>query len=814
MDRVQIFDTTLRDGEQSPGATMNVEARRASARQLEQLGVDVIEAGFAASSEGDFDAVRRVAEVVTRPIVLSLARTREQDVDRAIRAVEHAKRPGIHIFIATSDIHLKHKLMMSRAEVIDAAVWAISRAKRYLDYVEFSAEDASRSDPDYLVQVFTAAIEAGARTINVPDTTGYALPEEYGALFRSLRERVPGADRVIWSAHCHNDLGMAVANSLAAVQNGVRQVECTVNGIGERAGNTSMEEVVMAIKTRADRIGVDTGIVTEQIYPTSRLLAQITGIPIPINKPIVGDNAFAHEAGIHQDGVLKNRLNYEIMRPESVGLDSNRLVLGKHSGRHAFVDRLRELGLDLTHVDMNRIFDRFKGLADAKQDVYDEDLIALVAEETVRGRGGGGGAVGAVRMAEEIRARAAGEKSVEPGDNVWVRADVLMTHDVCGPGTIGIFEREFGKQARVWDRDRVVLIPDHYIFTKDDKAHRNVDILREFAREQGLPHLYDVGTPRYKGVCHIALAEEGHTRPGEVLFGTDSHTCTAGAFNEFATGIGNTDAAFVMGTGKLLLKVPPTMHFVFEGEVPPYILAKHLILQVIGDIGVDGATYRAMEFAGEAVLRLSMEERMTLANLVIEAGGKNGIIACDETTRAYLRGRTTKPLMPVENDAGARFLAEKRYDARRLEPTVAKPHSPDNRALARELKDVKLTRAYIGSCTGGKITDFINAARVLKGRRVAVDTFLVPSTTDVSRGLRMETIDGGSLLAIFKDAGCQISLDASCAACLGGPRDTFGRINGPEVCISTTNRNFPGRMGAREGQVYLASPYTLAASAA
>jgi 2-isopropylmalate synthase len=385
MDRVQIFDTTLRDGEQSPGATMNVEEKLAIARQLEHLGVDVIEAGFAASSEGDFDAVRRVADAVARPIVLSLARTREQDVDRAVRAVERAKRPGIHIFIATSDIHLKHKLMMSRREVIDAAVWAVSRARKHLEYVEFSAEDASRSDPDYLVEVFTAVIEAGACTINVPDTTGYALPEEYGALFRQLRERVRGADRVIWSAHCHNDLGMAVANSLAAVQNGARQVECTVNGIGERAGNTAMEEVVMAIKTRRDRFGVDTGIVTEQIYPSSRLLAQITGIPIPINKPIVGENAFAHEAGIHQDGVLKHRLNYEIMRPESVGLDSNRLVLGKHSGRHAFVTRLRELGLELGDIDMNRAFERFKALADAKKSVYDEDLIALIAQESVRG---------------------------------------------------------------------------------------------------------------------------------------------------------------------------------------------------------------------------------------------------------------------------------------------------------------------------------------------------------------------------------------------------------------------------------------------
>jgi 2-isopropylmalate synthase len=384
MDRVQIFDTTLRDGEQSPGATMNVEEKLVIARQLEHLGVDVIEAGFAASSEGDFESVRRVAEIVARPIVLSLARTREQDVDRAIHAVEKAKRPGIHIFIATSDIHLKHKLMMSRQEVLDAAVWAVARAKKHVDYVEFSAEDASRSDPEFLVDVFTAVVEAGAVTCNVPDTTGYALPAEYGALFRMLRERVRGGDKVIWSAHCHNDLGMAVANSLAAVQNGARQIECTVNGIGERAGNTAMEEVVMAMRTRRESFGVDTGIVTEQIYPTSRLLAQITGLAVAANKPIVGDNAFAHEAGIHQDGVLKNRITYEIMKPETVGLDSNRLVLGKHSGRHALVARVRELGLETGDIDMNRLFERFKALADAKKTVYDEDIIALIAQESVR----------------------------------------------------------------------------------------------------------------------------------------------------------------------------------------------------------------------------------------------------------------------------------------------------------------------------------------------------------------------------------------------------------------------------------------------
>ena len=383
-NKVQIFDTTLRDGEQSPGASMNVEEKVAIAHQLEALNVDVIEAGFAASSEGDFDSVRRVAEAVARPIVLSLARTKEGDLERAIRSVEKAKRPGIHIFIATSDIHLKHKLMMSRQEVLDAAAWAIGYAKKHLDYVEFSAEDASRSDRDYLVQVFGEAIKAGALTLNVPDTTGYALPDQTQALFEYLISSTPGGKDAIWSAHCHNDLGMAVANSLAAVHAGARQIECTVNGLGERAGNASMEEIVMALRTRKDFFGLETGIVTEQIYPSSRLVSQITGIPIPINKPIVGDNAFAHEAGIHQDGVLKNKITYEIMKPETVGIGANRLVLGKHSGRHAFVDRLKELGIAAQEIDMNKAFERFKALADKKKTVYDEDLMSIVAEEARR----------------------------------------------------------------------------------------------------------------------------------------------------------------------------------------------------------------------------------------------------------------------------------------------------------------------------------------------------------------------------------------------------------------------------------------------
>jgi 3-isopropylmalate/(R)-2-methylmalate dehydratase large subunit len=415
-------------------------------------------------------------------------------------------------------------------------------------------------------------------------------------------------------------------------------------------------------------------------------------------------------------------------------------------------------------------------------------------------------------ITEKILAKHSGKNEVRPGDNVWIDVDVLMTHDVCGPGTFGIFKKEFGADARVWDRDKVVIIPDHYIFTADKHARRNIDILRDFVKEQDLPHYYDVDSPRYKGVCHVALPEEGFTRPGEVLFGTDSHTCTAGAFGEFATGIGNTDAAFVLGTGKLWVKVPATMKFVFEGELPKYLMAKDLILAAIGEVGVDGATYRTMEFSGSTIDAMTMEDRMTLCNMVIEAGGKNGICVPDKTTIEYVRARTSKEFECFYNDVDARYYSVHRFNVKDIEPTVAKPHSPDNKARVSEVAGTKLDRAYIGSCTGGKISDFAAAAEILRGRKVAIDTFIVPATTDVARAIGEMTIDGKTLLQVFQESGCRIG-EASCAACLGGPTDTFGRLNGVEVCISTTNRNFPGRMGSAKSQVYLASPYTVAASA-
>jgi 2-isopropylmalate synthase len=382
---VRIFDTTLRDGEQSPGCSMNLSEKLALARQLERLGVDVIEAGFPIASEGDFESVRAVAREVRGTSICGLARTGPEDIDRAARALEGAARPRIHTFIATSDIHMEHKLRMGREQVLAEVDRAVRQARGHCDDVEFSAEDATRSDHDFLVEVFAVAVAAGASTLNVPDTVGYTQPDEFSDLIRFLRRRVPGAESVTFSVHCHDDLGLAVANSLAAVHAGARQVECTLNGIGERAGNTSMEEVVMAVKTRRDAYArLDTHIRTTEIYPASRMLSSIIGVPVPPNKAIVGDNAFAHEAGIHQDGVLKAAITYEIMTPQSIGRPSNELVLGKHSGRHAFRERLKELGFEIEGEEFQLAFRRFKDLADKKKTIFNEDIEAIVADSVIR----------------------------------------------------------------------------------------------------------------------------------------------------------------------------------------------------------------------------------------------------------------------------------------------------------------------------------------------------------------------------------------------------------------------------------------------
>ena len=381
-EKIYIFDTTLRDGEQAPRCSLTAREKMQVAFQLERLGVDIIEAGFAASSPGDFASVKEIAEAVKKCSVASLARCKKEDIEAAGKALQNAAKPRIHVFLATSEIHMKHKLRKSQDEVLAMACDGVRLARTFVEDVEFSAEDASRSDKEFLCKVVEEVINAGARTVNIPDTTGYAIPQEYGALIAYIFKHVPNIGKAVISVHCHNDLGMGVANSLAAVSGGARQIECTVNGLGERAGNASLEEIVMAIQTRKDFFGdLYTGIDTKQLVPASRLVRTLTGVPVPPNKAVVGDNAFAHESGIHQDGILKERLTYEIMSPQDVGWDASKLILGKHSGRHAFRERLGILGFELADNDMDKAFAAFKELADKKKEIFDEDLIAIVEDQ-------------------------------------------------------------------------------------------------------------------------------------------------------------------------------------------------------------------------------------------------------------------------------------------------------------------------------------------------------------------------------------------------------------------------------------------------
>ncbi|MGB2705820.1 MAG: 2-isopropylmalate synthase [Candidatus Omnitrophota bacterium] len=381
MEKLIIFDTTLRDGEQSPGASLNNKEKLEIAKQLEVLGVDIIEAGFPVSSPGDFQAVKTIAKQIKKASVCALARAVKADIDAAYHAVKYAKKPRIHVFLATSKIHMKYKLKKAEGQILKASAWAVKYAKRKIKDIEFSPEDASRTDRRFLYEVLEAVIDAGATTVNIPDTVGYATPYEFGAIIKGIKENVPNIHKAVISVHCHNDLGLGVSNTLAAVLNGARQVECTINGLGERAGNASLEEIVMSIATRGDIFGLKANIKTKEIYKTSRLVSKLTGILVQPNKAIVGANAFRHEAGIHQDGLLKERRTYEIMRPEDVGFEETKLVLGKHSGRHALKARLKKMGYALSDKEVEGVFARFKRLADKKKEIFDEDLATIVEDE-------------------------------------------------------------------------------------------------------------------------------------------------------------------------------------------------------------------------------------------------------------------------------------------------------------------------------------------------------------------------------------------------------------------------------------------------
>lgn len=416
-------------------------------------------------------------------------------------------------------------------------------------------------------------------------------------------------------------------------------------------------------------------------------------------------------------------------------------------------------------------------------------------------------------LSQKVLARASGHNSVESGAVIWSKVDILMSHDPCSPGVISILKREFGENAKVWDRERFVMIPDHFIFSADPLANLNVRTMRKFAEEQNIRHFYDVGTPRYKGVCHIALAEGGHTRPSEVLLGTDSHTVTAGAFGTFAIGVGNTDAAFALGTGEIPLKVPTSIRVDFVGVMPRHLQAKDLILALIGRLKVDGATYEAIEFGGEVIDALSVEERMTICNMVVECGAKNGIMVPNQASLDYVRARSDIGFEILMPDHDAQYSQRIVIDVSKMDSIVARPHTPDNTADASSLADVSIDQAYIGSCTGGKLEDLVSAARVLQGQKVVIPTYAVPATKEVLDGVIRTRINDRTVYEILLDAGVRLSTETGCAACCGGPIDTFGRVNEPKKVISTTNRNFVGRMGHKRAEIFLGSPYTVAATA-
>lgn len=412
-------------------------------------------------------------------------------------------------------------------------------------------------------------------------------------------------------------------------------------------------------------------------------------------------------------------------------------------------------------------------------------------------------------MSEKILAKASQKNNIQSGEIAWAKIDILMTHDPCSPGVISIFKKEFGSQAKIWDRQKHIMIPDHFVFTSDEKANANIRMMRSFAEEQGHKYFYDPHGQNYKGVCHIALAQEGHNRPGEVLIGTDSHTVTSGAFCTFAIGVGNTDAAFILGTGELLLRVPETIKVIFHGKLPSNIMSKDLILLLLKDLTTRGATYQSIEFAGEVIDNMNVEDRMTLCNMVIEAGAKNGIIVPNENTLEYINERSDiKDFEVMVPDRSAQYAKILEYDLINMEPQIAKPHSPDNVDPINLIQGEKIDRAYIGSCTGGKSSDFYAAAKILKNNKVSIDTFGVPATRQVFYEIINQKIDDLSVYEILVNAGVQMTTEPSC----GGPIDTFGRVNDEMSVISTTNRNFSGRMGSKSAKIYLGSPLSVAAT--
>ncbi|HJQ20650.1 MAG TPA: 2-isopropylmalate synthase, partial [Gemmatimonadaceae bacterium] len=632
---VRIFDTTLRDGEQAPGCSMSPAQKLAVARQLTALRVDVIESGFPASSTTDFDAVAAIARAVgvaDGPVICGLARATEEDIRTCARALAGAQRRRIHVFLATSDIHLEHKLRLSRRDALERVKSAIGLARRLCDDVEFSAEDAARSDVAFLCEVAEVAIGAGASTINIPDTVGYAMPWEYEALIRRI---VALSSSVVVSTHCHDDLGLAVANSLVAVRGGARQVECTINGIGERAGNAALEEVVMALTTRASEFPLTTRINTMEIARASQLVAECTGVHPPPNKAVVGANAFAHEAGIHQDGVLKHRSTYEIITAESVGRTS-RLVLGKHSGRGALRRRIDELGFRVSDPQLRRLSTTMKQVASGTRGgTIDDAELRRIAN-----------AAGASASPRSLFEKVWDAHVVMPQSSTTPAAlyvDLHLVHEVTSPQA---FAELRSRGLRVRQPSRTVATMDHSTPTTpglpvlDDAAGAQLRTLAANCGEFGI-QLYQLGDDR-QGIVHVIGPELGLTRPGMTIVCGDSHTSTHGAFGALAFGIGTSQVAHVLATQCLLQQRPRTMRVEIQGRVGSCVTAKDIILALIAQIGTDGATEHVVEYAGDVVKALSMEERMTICNMSIEAGARAGMIGPDETTWEYLVRRSPR----------------------------------------------------------------------------------------------------------------------------------------------------------------------------
>ncbi|WP_203522463.1 2-isopropylmalate synthase [Fusobacterium sp. IOR10] len=942
MKNIKIVDTTLRDGEQTPRVNLNTNEKLRIAKQLEHLGVDVIEAGFAIASPGDFEAVSLIAKEIKKSTVSSLSRLVKKDIDASVRALKEGTKTRIHVFIATSPIHRKFKLKMSKEEIINSIQENVAYARKFVDEVEFSCEDGTRTEKEFLVEAYSTAIEAGATILNVPDTVGYRTPEEMYSLISYLKSNIRNIEKAEISVHCHNDLGLSVANSIASIKGGATQIECTINGLGERAGNTSLEEVVMIINTRTDIFKeYQTNINTKQLYPTSKLVGLLTGVEPQPNKAIVGANAFSHESGIHQHGVLENPETYEIMKPDTVGRTSDSLILGKLSGKHAFIDKLNTLGIhNLSEDKVSQLFDAFKKLADKKKYILDDDIIALIAGDAgistngkfklkhfeiyrdnnktkakveilengnlKTGEAYGDGPVDAAfqvinkifgsepflseykldAITEDVDAQAQAtviilnkekeyigrgqstdivEASIKAYinainrvcslgktlfDKIWdnhviigktgeaqlLYIDLHLLHEVTSPQAFSGLKL---KNRTVRKPELCFATMDHNTPTtveerkciKDPFSQAQLDALENNCKEFGveLAHMND----ERNGIVHTVGPEQGLTQPGKTIVCGDSHTATHGAFGAIAFGIGTSEVEHVLATQTLWQKKPKTMGVKITGNLPKGVYAKDIILHFIKTYGVAVGNGYAFEFFGDTIENLDMESRLTICNMAIEAGGKSGIIAPDEKTFEYLKGRPYAPneeewenmlskWKMLKTDSPEAFDKIINLDVSNLEPQITWGTSPemgmnitDTFPIIKDINDKKayeymgltpgaspesipLKHVFIGSCTNGRLSDLKIAASYIKGRKINpnISGIVVPGSQIIKKQAEELGID-----KIFKDAGFQWR-ESGCSSCLGMNPDL---IPYGEHCASTSNRNFEGRQG-NGARTHLISP--------